>query len=136
MFIYQINLEYLGTNFVGWQFQKNGISVQEVLETALSKFLKDKIRVIGSGRTDAGVHAKGQSAHFKTKRKIDYKDNFINSMNFFLRKYPVSILSIRKRSKMFHARHSAKRRTYKYFIINRFSSLVLDKKKAWHVKKN
>tara|TARA_B100000513_G_scaffold130529_1_gene58329 strand:- start:1097 stop:1837 length:741 start_codon:yes stop_codon:yes gene_type:complete len=135
MFIYQINLEYLGTNFVGWQFQKNGISVQEVLETALSKFLKDKIRVIGSGRTDAGVHAKGQSAHFKTKRKIDYKDNFINSMNFFLRKYPVSILSIRKRSKMFHARHSAKRRTYKYFIINRFSSLVLDKKKAWHVKK-
>ena len=135
MFIYQINLEYLGTNFVGWQFQKNGISVQEVLETALSKFLKDKIRVIGSGRTDAGVHAKGQSAHFKTKRKIDYEDNFINSMNFFLRKYPVSILSIRKRSKMFHARHSAKRRTYKYFIVNRFSSLVLDKKKAWHVKK-
>ena len=135
MFIYQINLEYLGTDFVGWQFQKNGISVQEVLETALSKFLKDKIRVIGSGRTDAGVHAKGQSAHFKTKRKIDYKDNFINSMNFFLRKYPVSILSIRKRSKMFHARHSAKRRTYKYFIVNRFSSLVLDKKKAWHVKK-
>ena len=101
MFTYQIDLEYLGTNFVGWQFQKNGISVQEVLETALSKFLKDKIRVIGSGRTDAGVHAKGQSAHFKTKRKIDYKDNFINSMNFFLRKYPVSILSIRKRSKMF-----------------------------------
>ena len=135
MFIYQINLEYLGTNFVGWQFQKNGISVQEVLEKALSKFLKDKIRVIGSGRTDAGVHAKGQSAHFKTNRKIDYKDNFINSMNFFLRKYPVSILSIRKRSKMFHARHSAKIRTYKYFIINRFSSLVLDKKKAWHVKK-
>ena len=135
MFIYQIDLEYLGTNFVGWQFQKNGISVQEVLEKALSKFLKDKIRVIGSGRTDAGVHAKGQSAHFKTKRKIDYEDNFINSMNFFLRKYPVSILSIRKRSKMFHARHSAKRRTYKYFIVNRFSSLVLDKKKAWHVKK-
>ena len=135
MFIYQINLEYLGTNFVGWQFQKNGISVQEVLEKALSKFLKDKIRVIGSGRTDAGVHAKGQSAHFKTNRRIDYKYNFINSINFFLRKYPISILSIRKRSKMFHARHSAKRRTYKYFIINRFSSLVLDKKKAWHVKK-
>ena len=135
MFTYQINLEYQGTNFVGWQFQKNGVSVQEVLEKALSKFLKDKIKVIGSGRTDAGVHAKEQSAHFKTNRKIDYKDNFINSINFFLRKYPVSILSIRKRSKMFHARHSAKKRTYKYFIINRFSSLVLDKTKAWHVKK-
>ena len=113
MFTYQINVEYLGTNFVGWQFQKNGVSVQEVLEKALSKFLKDKIKVIGSGRTDAGVHAKGQSAHFKTNKKIDYKNNFINSMNFFLRKYPVSILSIRKRTKMFHARHSAKRRTYK-----------------------
>ena len=74
MFTYQINVEYLGTNFVGWQFQKNGVSVQEVLEKALSKFLKDKIKVIGSGRTDAGVHAKGQSAHFKTNRKIDYKD--------------------------------------------------------------
>ena len=69
MFTYQINVEYLGTNFVGWQFQKNGVSVQEVLEKALSKFLKDKIKVIGSGRTDAGVHAKGQSAHFKTKKK-------------------------------------------------------------------
>ena len=135
MFTYQIDLEYLGTNFCGWQFQKNGISVQEVLEKALSKFLKGKIKVIGSGRTDAGVHAKGQSAHFKTNKKIDYKNNFINSMNFFLRKYPVSILSIRKRTKMFHARHSAKKRTYKYFIINRFSSLVLEKTKAWHVKK-
>ena len=135
MFTYQIDIEYLGTKFVGWQFQKNGVSVQEVLEKALSKFLKDKIKVIGSGRTDAGVHAKGQSAHFKTKRKIDYNDNFINSMNFFLRNHPVSILNIKKRPKMFHARHSAKKRTYKYFIINRFSSLVLDRTKAWHVKK-
>ena len=135
MFTYQINVEYLGTNFVGWQFQKNGVSVQEVLEKALSKFLKDKIKVIGSGRTDAGVHAKGQSAHFKTTRKINDSYNFINSMNFFLQKHSVSILNIKKRSKAFHARHSAKKRTYKYFIINRFSTLVLDKNKAWHVKK-
>ena len=74
MFTYQIDLEYQGTNFVGWQFQKNGISVQEVLEKALSKFLKDKIRVIGSGRTDAGVHAKGQSAHFKTNRSLKWRN--------------------------------------------------------------
>ena len=92
MFTYQIRVEYLGTNFVGWQFQKNGVSVQEVLEKALSKFLKDKIKVIGSGRTDAGVHAKEQSAHFKTKRKINNRDNFINSMNFFLKKYPAFFL--------------------------------------------
>ena len=69
--------------FVGWQIQKNGLSVQEVLEKALSKFLKEKIRVIGSGRTDAGVHASEQSAHFKTKLKIIDKNNFINSINFF-----------------------------------------------------
>ena len=85
MFTYQINVEYLVTNFVGWQIQKNGLSVQEVLEKALSKFLKDKIRVIGSGRTDAGVHASEQSAHFKTKHKIFDKNTFINSINFFFK---------------------------------------------------
>ena len=135
MFTYQIILEYLGKNFVGWQIQKNGLSVQEVLEKALSKFLKEKIRVVGSGRTAAGVHASEQSAHFKTKHKIIDKNTFINSINFFLSKYPVSILNIKKRPGKFHARHSAKERVYKYFIINRRSSLVLDKNKAWHIKK-
>ena len=135
MFTYQINVEYLGTNFVGWQIQKNGLSVQEVLEKALSKFLKEKIRVIGSGRTDAGVHASEQSAHFKTTHKIIDKNTFINSINFFLSKYPVSILDIKKRQDDFHARHSANERVYEYCIINRKSSLVLEKNKAWHIKK-
>ena len=135
MFTYQIRVEYLGTNFVGWQIQKNGLSVQGVLEKTLSKFLRDKVRVTGSGRTDAGVHASEQSAHFKTKHKIIDKNIFINSINFFLSKYPVSILSITKRPNKFHARHSANERTYKYFIINRRSSLVLEKNKAWHIKK-
>ena len=107
MFTYQIIVEYLGTNFVGWQIQKNGLSVQEVLEKVLSKFLKDNIRVMGSGRTDAGVHASEQSAHFKTKYKIIDKNIFINSINFFLSKYPISILNIKKRPNKFHARHSA-----------------------------
>ena len=88
MFTYQIKVEYLGTNFVGWQIQKNGLSVQEVLEKALSKFLRDKVRVIGSGRTDAGVHAGEQSAHFKTKKDITDKNVFINSTNFFFKKIP------------------------------------------------
>jgi len=135
MITYQIRVEYLGTKFVGWQFQKNGLSIQEVLETALSQYLKENIRVIGSGRTDSGVHASEQSAHFKTKNRINNRGAFINSVNFFLKKYPVSILSIQKRSNNFHARHSAKERIYKYFIINRPSSLVIDKNKAWHIKK-
>ena len=135
MFTYQITVEYLGTNFVGWQIQKNGLSIQEILERVLSKFLKEKIKVIGSGRTDAGVHASEQSAHFKIKHNIIDKNNFINSINFFLKKYPISILEIKKKSNKFHARHSANKRTYKYFIINRSSSLVLEKNKAWHIKK-
>ena len=135
MFRYQICIEYLGTNFVGWQSQKNGLSIQEVLEKVLSKFLKEKIKVIGSGRTDAGVHATEQSAHFITKSKIIKKNIFISSINFFLNKYPISILKINKRSDSFHARHSAVERTYKYSIINRPSSLVLDRNKAWHIKK-
>ncbi len=135
MFTYQINVEYLGTNFVGWQIQKNGISIQGVLEKVLSSFLKHKIRVIGSGRTDAGVHASEQSAHFITKNKIVDKNNFINSINFFLRNYSISVLNIKRRSSKFHARHSAKQRIYKYFIINRNSPLILEKNKAWHIKK-
>ena len=135
MFTQQIIVEYLGTNFVGWQIQKNGLSVQEVLEKVLSKCLKEKIKVIGSGRTDSGVHASEQSAHFKTKHKINDKNIFINSVNYFLSKYAVSILDIKKRQSKFHARHSANERIYKYFIINRRSSLVLEKNKAWHIKK-
>ena len=135
MFTYQIIVEYLGTNFVGWQIQKNGLSIQEILEKVLSKFLKEKIKVYGSGRTAAGVHASEQSAHFKTKYKISDKNIFISSINFFLRKYPVSILDIKKRSNRFHARHSACDRVYIYLIVNRRSSLVLEKNKAWHVKK-
>tara|TARA_B100000700_G_scaffold306568_1_gene381883 strand:+ start:97 stop:837 length:741 start_codon:yes stop_codon:yes gene_type:complete len=135
MFTYQIRVEYLGTNFVGWQFQKNGLSVQEVLEIALSKYLKEKVRITGSGRTDSGVHASEQSAHFKIKNKINNRGIFVNSVNFFLKKYPVSILNIQKRSNNFHARHSAKERTYKYFIINRLSKLAIDRNKAWHIKK-
>jgi pseudouridylate synthase I len=97
--------------------------------------LNNKIKVIGSGRTDAGVHANEQSAHFTTPKKIIYKEKFISSINYFLKNYPIAILSLKKRPKGFHARHSANNRTYKYFIINRLSSLVLKKNKAWHIKK-
>ncbi len=135
MLTYQIKIEYLGTNFVGWQIQKKGLTVQGVLEKAISKYLKEKVKVIGSGRTDAGVHASEQSAHFKTNKKITDKNIFINSTNFFLSKYPVAILSIKKRPKEFHARFSANQRVYKYIIVNRRSSLVMERNKAWHIKK-
>ena len=69
MFNYLIKIEYVGTNFVGWQSQKNGKSIQNSVEKALTKVLKSQIRVIGSGRTDKGVHALSQYANFKSKKR-------------------------------------------------------------------
>ena len=135
MFTYQIIVEYIGTNLVGWQIQKNGLSAQEVLEKGLKKILKDKVKIVGSGRTDAGVHASGQSAHFKTKQKIKDKKIFLSSLNFFISKNGVSVVNIKKKSNKFHARHNATERTYQYFIINREPSIVIEKGKVWHVKK-
>ncbi len=132
---YQIIIEYDGGKFVGWQFQKNGISVQEVIEKKISKLLKNKIRIIGAGRTDAGVHAIGQSANFFTKKKIENKKKFINSINFFIQPYSISILDIKVKKKNFHSRFDAKERTYEYRITNRNSELAIDKNRSWHIKK-
>jgi tRNA pseudouridine38-40 synthase len=132
---YQILVEYDGTKFVGWQIQKNGLSIQEVLQKAIRKITKNKTIIFGSGRTDAGVHSIGQSAHFKTKHEITNIKDFTKSLNFFISKYNISILKIIKKSKNFHARHSAVKRIYKYYIINRSSPLAIDKNRAWHIKK-
>ena len=135
MFNYLIKIEYEGTNFVGWQCQKNGKSVQDSVEKALKKVLKTKIRIIGSGRTDKGVHALSQYANFKSKIKIKEKKAFLDSMNFFLKRKSISILDIKNKSNNFHARYSAKLRTYEYLIINRQGYLSIDLNKAWHIKK-
>tara|TARA_B100001057_G_scaffold452942_1_gene497323 strand:+ start:324 stop:1064 length:741 start_codon:yes stop_codon:yes gene_type:complete len=135
MFNYLIKIEYEGTNFVGWQSQKNGKSIQDSIEKALKRVLKTKIRIIGSGRTDKGVHALSQYAHFKSKIKINEKKAFLNSMNFFLKKKIISILDVKTKDNNFHARYSAKLRTYEYIIINRQGYLSLDLDKAWHITK-
>ena len=135
MFNYLIQIEYDGTNFVGWQSQKNGRSIQDSVEKALKKVLKNKIKVTGSGRTDKGVHALSQYANFKSKKMINEKNFFLNSMNFFLKKKLISILDLQTVDNEFHARFSAKLRTYEYLIINRQGNLSIDKGRAWHVKK-
>ena len=134
MFNYLIKIEYVGTNFVGWQSQKNGKSIQDSVEKAITRVLKSQIRVIGSGRTDKGVHALSQYANFKSKIKINEKKIFINSANFFLKKKCISILDIKTKKKDFHARFSAKLRTYEYLIINRQGDLSIDRDRAWHIK--
>ena len=135
MFNYLIKIEYVGTNFVGWQSQKNGKSIQDSIEKALKKVLGSKIKIIGAGRTDKGVHAYSQVANFKLKEKINNKKIFLDSINFFLKDKLISILDVIKQKKDFHARFSAKLRTYEYLIINRQGTLSIYKNKAWHVKK-
>jgi len=135
MFNYLIKIEYEGTNFIGWQSQKNGQSIQDNIEKALKKVLKTQTRIIGSGRTDKGVHALSQYANFKSKLKIKEKRIFLNSINFFLKKKFISILDIKNMKSDFHARFSAKLRTYEYLIINRQGELSIDRDRAWHVKK-
>ena len=85
MFNYQIIVEYLGTNYVGWQIQKNGTSIQSTVQKALTKVLKSKIKINGSGRTDAGVHANGQCANFIINKEIKDYYKFLDSVNFFLK---------------------------------------------------
>ena len=99
MFIYQIIIEYDGTNFVGWQIQKNGLSIQEAIQKTLTKTLKQKITLYGSGRTDSGVHAFAQSAHFMSVNKIKNKFLFLNTINFFLNKKKISVLEVKSKKK-------------------------------------
>ncbi len=133
MFKYQILVEYVGTNFRGWQIQKKGKTIQGVIQKKISNFLKEKIILQGSGRTDTGVHAIEQSAHFVCKNEIKNFDKFLKFMNHFLNENEVTVLKIRRRNLDFHARFSAKLRIYKYVIINRLSEPVLDKNRGWHI---
>ena len=95
---YQILIEYVGTDFVGWQIQSNGKSVQKLIQIKISKLIKEKVNLIGAGRTDAGVHAIEQSAHFNCKKKIKDLDKFLKSINFFLNNKLVSIIKIKKKN--------------------------------------
>ncbi len=131
---YKIKIEYEGTPFVGWQFQKNGQSVQEVLQKAIFNFSKEKVVVTGAGRTDSGVHALEQVAHFDLKKKIK-KKNLLPAINQNIGNKPITVLKINKASNKFHARFDAKKRTYQYTIVNRQSPLTLQKNKAWHIRK-
>jgi len=130
---YQILIEYIGTNFIGWQIQSKGNSIQKLIQQKISKLLKKKIILVGSGRTDSGVHSIEQSAHFDCKIKIQNLDKFLKSINHFINDKGVSILNIKKRNLNFHARFSAKQRIYKYVIFNRSSRPSLDKERGWHV---
>jgi len=133
MYRYQIQIEYVGTNFVGWQIQSKGKSIQKSIQIKLSKLLKEKVSLIGSGRTDTGVHAIEQSAHFDSKKEIQNLGKFLKSINHFVNDMSISIINIKKRNIHFHARFSAKQRVYKYIIFNRLSRPSIEKERGWHI---
>ena len=132
---YHITIEYVGTNFSGFQIQRKGKTIQKLIQSVISKILNEKIIIVASGRTDSGVHATGQSAHFDVSKKINNINKFIQSLNYFLNKKLVSIKEIKKKNINFHARYSAKERIYKYLILNRLAPPSIDLNRVLHIRK-
>jgi len=129
---YKLTLEYDGTGLVGWQRQATGLSVQEILETAIERFSGEAVRVHGAGRTDAGVHALAQVAHFDLSRETD-PDEIRGALNYHVRPHAVSVLSVEAVPETFNARRSARERHYRYRILNRRAPPALERNRVWHV---
>ena len=132
---YKIVIEYDGTNFVGWQQQENGQSIQSTLQEALFKLTGENISIFGAGRTDAGVHAYGQVASFTLNKKIE-TDVIRDGLNQHLRPHPIAVQKAELVEDDFHARFSANKRWYEYKIVNRRPPLTIDINRAWCVYKN
>ena len=129
---YKLTIEYDGTGFVGWQRQANGLSVQEALEAAVTRFCGERVTVHGAGRTDAGVHALGQSAHLDLTRPVS-ADVLRSAVNHHLRPTAISILAAASASENFDARLSATSRVYRYRILNRRAPPALKRGRVWQV---
>jgi tRNA pseudouridine38-40 synthase len=129
---YKLIIEYDGTPFVGWQRQDNGLSVQQVLEDAVFAFSGEETRVGGAGRTDAGVHARGQVTHVDLGKDWP-TDTVRDAINAQSRPHPVAVLSAEKVADDFDARFSAVKRHYEYLIIDRRPPLALEAERAWQV---
>ena len=129
---YKLTIEYDGAGFVGWQRQANGLSVQEALETAIARFCGKRVSVHGAGRTDAGVHALGQTAHLDLTKMVPPKV-LRSAVNHHLRPAAISILAAEPASDDFDARLSATCRVYLYRILNRRAPPALERGRVWHV---
>lgn len=129
---YKINLEYDGTNLIGWQENLDGDSVQSLLMDAIEKFCGERPTITGAGRTDAGVHAVSMTAHFDLEKE-QAADTVMRAMNFYLIDKPVSVLSCERMDDEFNARFSCVARHYKYVVLNRRAAPVLEKDRVWWV---
>jgi tRNA pseudouridine38-40 synthase len=129
---YRLILEYDGAPFAGWQVQDNAPTVQGALMAAVEAFSGGRVMVQGAGRTDAGVHALGQVAHFDLSRE-HAPDTVRDALNAHLRPHPIAVLSAEIAAADFDARRSALRRHYLYRIVNRRPDLALERGRAWRV---
>lgn len=129
---FKLTLEYDGTDYVGWQRQDNGPSIQAALEDAVRGYCQVDVPVQGAGRTDAGVHARGQVAHVDLPRD-DPPQVVANALNAHLRPQPIAVLAAERAGDDFHARFSAIARAYAYRILNRRAPPALDARQVWWV---
>ena len=133
---YKLTIEYNGTNFVGWQKQKKGFSIQGTIEKAATKFLQSQVNLIVAGRTDAGVHAEAQVAHLDIFKTLQIK-NILFGLNFYLSKEKfgedISIKKVNKVDINFNARFDAKKKTYKYKIYNNETRSPINANNTWWV---
>jgi tRNA pseudouridine38-40 synthase len=130
---FKLTIEYNGRSYYGWQMQESAPSIQAELEKAAFKFCQTKCRFHAAGRTDARVHAKGMVAHVDIARDIE-AFKVMEALNYHLNDVPISILKSEKVDDEFHARFSAKKRYYRYHIINRRAKLSLQRGFAWQIK--
>lgn len=126
---YRMTIEYDGTNYVGWQIQPNGRSIQEVLQKALQQITQLQIHIVGGGRTDAGVHAKGQVASFLCERELE-PAKMKKGLNAVL-PHDIVVKEFAKTYDEFHARYSAKSRTYEYTIT--LQPIAIGRLYAWEL---
>jgi tRNA pseudouridine38-40 synthase len=129
---YRLTLEYDGGPFAGWQRQENGPSIQAALEEAIFKLSGERVTVSGAGRTDAGVHALAQVAHFDLAKSFA-PEKICDALNYHLRPEPVAVLDACISAPDFHARFSATSRLYLYRVLNRRTPPILERGRVWHV---
>ena len=129
---YRLTLEYDGTPFAGWQRQADRMSVQQALEEAIARFSGENVTTQAAGRTDAGVHALGQVAHFDLQREWD-PNRIREALNYHLKPHPVAVLEARAVPDSFEARFSALARHYEYRILDRRARPALEENRVWHV---
>jgi len=129
---YKLVIEYDGGPFVGWQVQGSGPSVQGLIMAAVETFCGERVKVMGAGRTDAGVHALGQVAHLDLVKDWDV-DTVRDAVTAHLRPHPVVVLVAERVADTFDARFSATKRHYLYRIVNRRADLALERGRAWRL---